>query len=157
MFATKQMASSTGTPHYSSARAGESILARIGNTPLLRLASIGREFEHVEICGKAEWFNPGGSVKDRPALGMIDAGLKSGALVPGKTVIDATSGNTGIAYAMIGAALGYPVMLCLPDSASEERKRILTAYGATLEITPGDEATDGAIRRVREMVAADPE
>ena len=157
MFATKQMASSTGTPHYSSARAGESILARIGNTPLLRLASIGREFEHVEICGKAEWFNPGGSVKDRPALGMIDAGLKSGALVPGKTIIDATSGNTGIAYAMIGAALGYPVTLCLPNSASEERKRILTAYGATLEITPGDEATDGAIRRVHEMVAADPE
>src|ERR1700688_5281430 len=156
MFATKQMASST-TPHYSSARAGESILARIGNTPLLRLASIGREFAHVEICGKAEWFNPGGSVKDRPALGMIDAGLKSGALVAGKTIIDATSGNTGIAYAMIGAALGYPVALCLPNSASDERKRILTAYGAELEITPGDEATDGAIRRVHEMVAADPE
>ena len=89
-------------------------------------------------------------MKDRPALGMIDAGLKSGALVPGKTIIDATSGNTGIAYAMIGAALGYPVTLCLPNSASEERKRILVAYGAALEITPGDEATDSAIRRVRE-------
>jgi cysteine synthase B len=109
------------------------------------------------LCGKAEWFNPGGSVKDRPALSMIDAGLKSGALVPGKTIIDATSGNTGIAYAMIGAALGYPVTLCLPDSASHERKRILTAYGAQLEITPGDQATDGAIRRVQEMVAAEPQ
>src|ERR1700680_2997991 len=159
MFATKRMASTstTGKTKFSSARAGESILARIGNTPLLRLASIGREFENAEICGKAEWFNPGGSVKDRPALGMIDAGLKSGALVPGKTIIDATSGNTGIAYAMIGAALGYPVTLCLPDSASHERKRMLTAYGAELVMTPGDEATDGAIRRVHEMVAADPE
>ena len=157
MFAAKQMASTTSKTQFSSAPAGESILARIGNTPLLRLASIGHEFEHVEICGKAEWFNPGGSVKDRPALGMIDAGLNSGALVPGKTIIDATSGNTGIAYAMIGAALGYPVTLCLPDSASHERKRMLVAYGAELVITPGDEATDGAIRRVHEMVAADPE
>src|SRR6202048_5118544 len=157
MFAAKQMASTTGKTQFSYARVGESILARIGNTPLLRLASIGHEFQNVEICGKAEWFNPGGSVKDRPALGMIDAGLKSGALVPGKTIIDATSGNTGIAYAMIGAALGYPVTLCLPDSASHERKRILAAYGAKLEITPGDQATDGAIRRVQQMVKADPE
>ena len=141
----------------SSSRSGESILARIGNTPLLRLASIGREYANVEICGKAEWFNPGGSVKDRPALSMIDAGLKSRKLMPGKTIIDATSGNTGIAYAMIGAALGYPVTLCLPDSASEERKRILRAYGATLEITPGDEATDGAIRRVQRIVVESPE
>src|ERR1700724_2367223 len=157
MLAAKQMASPTGTPQYSSARAGESILARIGNTPLLRLASIGREFAHVEICGKAEWFNPGGSVKDRPALGMIDAGLKSGALVPGKTIIDATSGNTGIADAMIGAALGYSVTLCLPDSASHERKRILAAFGAEMIMTPGDEGTDGAIRRVQKIVAVDPD
>src|SRR6202051_1508153 len=127
MFAAKKMASSIGKTQFSYARVGESILARIGNTPLLRLASIGREFEHVEICGKAEWFNPGGSVKDRPALGMIDAGLKSGALVPGKTLIDATSGNTGIAYAMSGAGRGYAVTLCLPNSASDERERILTA------------------------------
>jgi S-sulfo-L-cysteine synthase (O-acetyl-L-serine-dependent) len=149
------MAPNTGnTPR---ARVGESILARIGNTPLLRLASIGREFEHVEICGKAEWFNPGGSVKDRPALSMIDAGLKRGKLTPGKTIIDATSGNTGIAYAMIGAALGYPVTLCLPDSASHERQRMLAAYGAELLMTPGDEATDGAIRRVQQIVTADPE
>src|SRR6202011_5950288 len=157
MFAAKQMASTTGKTQFSYARVGESILARIGNTPLLRLVSIGHEFQNVEICGKAEWFNPGGSVKDRPALGMIDAGLKSGALVPGKTIIDATSGNTGIAYAMIGAALGYPVTLCLPDSASHERKRILAAFGAELIITPGDEGTDGAIRRVQEIVAANPE
>ena len=157
MLAAKQMASTTGKTQFSHARVGESILARIGNTPLLRLVSIGHEFQNVEICGKAEWFNPGGSVKDRPALGMIDAGLKSGALVAGKTIIDATSGNTGIAYAMIGAALGYPVTLCLPDSASHERKRMLIAYGAELVMTPGDEATDGAIRRVHKIVAADPE
>jgi cysteine synthase B len=155
MSASSPIAPNTGnTPR---ARVGESILARIGNTPLLRLASIGREFEHVEICGKAEWFNPGGSVKDRPALSMIDAGLKRGKLIPGKTIIDATSGNTGIAYAMIGAALGYPVTLCLPDSASHERKRMLAAYGAELVMTPGDEATDGAIRCVQQMVTADPE
>jgi cysteine synthase B len=134
-------------------RAQHSLLDQIGNTPLLRLASIGREFPTVEFYAKAEWFNPGGSVKDRPALGMIVAGLTSGLLQPGKTIIDATSGNTGIAYAMIGAALGYPVKLCLPESASHERKRILTAYGAELVITPGDQGTDGAIRRVREIVA----
>jgi cysteine synthase B len=148
------------TPSESTAqqdRAGESLLERIGNTPLLRLERVGHEFPNVEFCAKAEWFNPGGSVKDRPALSMIQAGLASGALRPGKTIIDATSGNTGIAYAMIAAALGYPVKLCLPDSASPERKRILTAYGAELVITPGDEGTDGAIRRVQKIVAADPE
>lgn len=131
----------------------QSLLDQIGNTPLVRLANIGREFPNIEIHAKAEWFNPGGSVKDRPALSMIEAGLASGSLTPGKTIIDATSGNTGIAYAMIGAALGYRVKLCLPDSASEERKRILRAYGAELVITPGDLGTDGAIRRVREIVA----
>src|ERR1700745_3553226 len=136
---------------------GQSVLERIGNTPLLRLARVGREFPNVEFAAKAEWFNPGGSVKDRPALNMIQAGLASGALKPGKTIIDATSGNTGIAYAMIGAAMGYPVKLCLPDSASHERKRILAAYGAELVITPGDEGTDGAIRRVHEIVAAEPD
>src|ERR1700738_306153 len=137
--------------------AGRSVLDCIGNTPLLRLERIGREFPNVEFAAKAEWFNPGGSVKDRPALSMIQAGLASGALTPGKTIIDATSGNTGIAYAMVGAALGYPVKLCLPDSASQERKRILAAFGAELVITPGDEATDGAIRRVQKIVAAEPQ
>src|SRR5690348_14244340 len=92
---------STGQPD----RAGESLLDRIGNTPLLRLSRAGQEFPNVEFCAKAEWFNPGGSVKDRPALSMIQDGLASGALQSGKTIIDATSGNTGIAYAMIGAGL----------------------------------------------------
>jgi S-sulfo-L-cysteine synthase (O-acetyl-L-serine-dependent) len=136
---------------------GKSVLESIGNTPLLRLERVGRKFANAEFYGKAEWANPGGSVKDRPALSMIQAGLASGALRAGKTIIDATSGNTGIAYAMIGAALGYPVKLCLPDSASHERKRILTAFGAELVITPGDEGTDGAIRRVQKLVAEDPE
>lgn len=131
-------------------------MERIGNTPLLRLERVGREFAPVEFYAKAEWYNPGGSVKDRPALGMIRAGEQSGALYPGKTILDATSGNTGIAYAMLGAALGYAVKLCLPESASEERKRILHAYGAELVITPGDEGSDGAIRRVRELYASDP-
>jgi S-sulfo-L-cysteine synthase (O-acetyl-L-serine-dependent) len=140
-----------------STRVRHSLLDQIGNTPLLHLANIGREFPNVEFYAKAEWFNPGGSVKDRPALSMIEAGLAGGLLGPGKTIIDATSGNTGIAYAMIGAVLGYPVKLCLPDSASRERKRILTAYGADLDLTPGEEATDGAIRRVREIVAKNPD
>lgn len=135
----------------------ESLLDRIGNTPLLRFERIGHEFPDARFHAKAEWFNPGGSVKDRPALSMIQAGLATGALRSGKTIIDATSGNTGIAYAMIGAALGYRVKLCLPASASPERKRILRALGAELVITPGDEATDGAIRRVHEIVAADPQ
>src|SRR5437867_11031706 len=137
--------------------AGQSVLERIGNTPLLRLSFVGRDFPNVEFLAKAEWFNPGGSVKDRPALSMIQAGLEARELRAGKTIIDATSGNTGIAYAMIGAAMGYPVKLCLPDSASHERKRILGAFGAELVITAGDEGTDGAIRKVHEIVGADPE
>jgi cysteine synthase B len=137
--------------------AGRSVLDFIGNTPLLRLERIGKDFPNVEFAAKAEWFNPGGSVKDRPALNMIQSGLASGQLTPGKRIIDATSGNTGIAYAMVGAALGYGVTLCLPDSASHERKKILGAFGAELVITPGDEGTDGAIRKVKEMVAANPE
>jgi S-sulfo-L-cysteine synthase (O-acetyl-L-serine-dependent) len=149
-------AAPAGTPATSS-QVGKSGLDCIGNTPLLRLDRIGRDFPNVEFSAKAEWFNPGGSVKDRPALSMIQAGLASGALRAGKRIIDATSGNTGIAYAMIGAALGYGVTLCLPDSASHERKKILGAFGAELVITPGDEGTDGAIRRVKEMVAADAE
>ena len=133
------------------------LVERIGNTPLLRLERVGREFAPVEFYAKAEWYNPGGSVKDRPALSMIRAGELSGALRPGKTILDATSGNTGIAYAMLGAALGYAVKLCLPASASEERKRILHAFGAEMVITPGDEGSDGAIRRVRELYAFAPD
>jgi S-sulfo-L-cysteine synthase (O-acetyl-L-serine-dependent) len=148
----------TGTtwPFASGEAAGQSVLERIGNTPLLRLERVP-DLPHVEISAKAEWFNPGGSVKDRPAFSMVQAGLASGALRPGKTILDATSGNTGIAYAMIGAALGYRVKLYLPESASEERKRVLEAYGAELVMTPGDEGTDGAIRRVRELAGAERE
>src|SRR5712664_1650432 len=138
-------------------RVGDALLDRIGNTPLLRLQRVGQEFPNIEFCAKAEWFNPGGRRNIKTKLSMIQAGLASGALRPGKTIIDATSGNTGIAYAMIGAAMGYPVALCLPDSASHERKRILAAFGAEMITTPGDEGTDGAIRRVQKIVAADPD
>ena len=134
-----------------------SLLERIGWTPLLRLERVGREFPNVEFLAKAEWFNPGGSVKDRAALAMIQEGERSGQLTPGKTILDATSGNTGIAYAMIGAVKGYRVKLCVPESASPERKRILAAYGAELIWTPAGDGSDGAIRRVREIYAADPD
>jgi len=146
---SKEGATSTGA-------LGKSLLDCIGNTPLLRLQRIGPNFPNVEFYGKAEWLNPGGSVKDRPALEMIREAERSGALKPGQTILDATSGNTGIAYAMIAAALGYRVKLCLPSSASEERKKILTAFGAELVITPGDEGSDGAIIRAREIIAAEP-
>ena len=137
--------------------AGEQLLDRIGNTPLIRLSRLGAEWPNVEICAKAEWFNPGGSVKDRAAYSMIREGERTGTLRPGKVILDATSGNTGIAYAMIGAALGYRVKLCLPSSASPERKQILGAYGVEIVYTPGDEGTDGAIRRVRDIYHSDPE
>jgi S-sulfo-L-cysteine synthase (O-acetyl-L-serine-dependent) len=136
---------------------GQQLVERIGNTPLIRLARVGSEWPNVEICAKAEWFNPGGSVKDRAAYAMIREGERTGQLRPGKVILDATSGNTGIAYAMIGAALGYRVKLCLPSSASPERKQILQAYGVEIVYTPGDEGTDGAIRRVREIYQSDPE
>jgi cysteine synthase B len=156
MATTERASAKVGAPAALEA-VGQSLLERIGNTPLLHLKRIGSEFPNIQFFAKAEWFNPGGSVKDRPALSMIQAGLASGELSPGKTIVDATSGNTGIAYAMIGAALGYPVKLFLPHSASHERKRILAAYGAELVMTPGDEGTDGAIRRVREAVVQNPD
>jgi cysteine synthase B len=140
-------------------RTGESsghVLDRIGWTPLVRLDRATRDFPHVEILAKAEWFNPGGSVKDRAAYAMVLDAERTGRLTPGKTILDATSGNTGIAFAMIGAAKGYPVRLCVPVSASRERKRILAAYGAQIDWTPADEGSDGAIRRAREIYAADP-
>lgn len=139
------------------ARLGQSLLDRIGNTPLIGFARTGKEFPNVTFLAKAEWFNPGGSVKDRAAYSMIRDGERRGALRPGKVILDATSGNTGIAYAMIGAALGYRVKLCLPTSASPERKQILKAYGVEIVFTPGDEGTDGAIRLVREIYNADPD
>lgn len=135
--------------------ASASLLDLIGNTPLIKLQHLV-ENPRVEIYGKAEWANPGGSVKDRPALRMIREGERSGALTRDKTIIDATSGNTGIAYAMIGAALGYRVKLGLPRNAGEERKRILRAYGAELVLTDPLSGSDGAIRVVREIVEADP-
>jgi cysteine synthase B len=132
------------------------IIGNIGHTPLLRLQKIAADLPDIEIYAKAEYFNPGGSVKDRPALNMILEGEKSGKLTPDKILIDSTSGNTGIAYAMIGAARGYKIKLCLPMNASHERKRILKAYGAELVLTPADEGSDGAIRRVRDIYEAEP-
>src|ERR1700692_4911163 len=135
---------------------GRNVLDCIGNTPLLRLERLVPSLPNAEFYGKAEWFNPGGSVKDRPALEMIRDAERTGKLKPGQTILDATSGNTGIAYAMIASALGYRVKLCLPTSASEERKKILKAFGAELVFTPGDEGSDGAILRAREIIAAEP-
>ena len=138
-------------------RVGTKVTDLVGNTPLLELASVSAEVSDVRILGKAEWYNPGGSVKDRPALWMIRDGESSGALTPGKTILDATSGNTGIAYAWIGAALGYKVELCMPANASEERKQILRAYGVEFVLTDPGEGSDGAIREVRRLYAEDPE
>ncbi len=132
-----------------------SLLDLIGNTPLLQLQNISAN-PRVAVYAKAEWFNPGGSVKDRAALNMILEGERSGQLTPDKTLVDATSGNTGIAYAMICAARGYKVKLFLPKNASEERKRTLQAYGAELVYTDPLAGTDGAIIAVREVVAAHP-
>ncbi len=134
-----------------------SVLSMIGRTPLVRLRRFERQTPGVELYAKAEWQNPGGSVKDRAAARMIVDAEADGRLRPGKTITDATSGNTGIAYAMIGAARGYAVKLCLPENASPERKLILRAFGAELVLTSPLEGTDGAIREVRRMVAADPD
>ncbi len=134
-----------------------SVLDLIGRTPLVRLRHFERETPGVELYAKAEWQNPGGSVKDRAAARMIADGEASGALVTGLTIVDATSGNTGIAYAMIGASRGYPVKLYVPDNASPERKLILRAFGAELVLTDPLEGTDGAIREVRKTVAAEPQ
>lgn len=135
----------------------ESILSRIGRTPLFRLERVDRAFPHVSIYAKAEWLNPGGSVKDRPALRMILAAEAQGRLRPGMTILDATSGNTGIGYAMIGAARGYRVRLTLPSNASPERIRILQAYGAEVTLTDPALGTDGSILEARKIAAAEPE
>ncbi len=139
-----------------SASVSPSIVDLVGDTPLIRLRRIEREVPGVELYAKAEWINPGGSVKDRPALRMIQEGLASGQLAPGRVILDATSGNTGIAYAMMGAALGYKVELCLPENVTPERKRILRAYGAGLIFTDPLEGSDGAIRMAQKMNAAEP-
>jgi S-sulfo-L-cysteine synthase (O-acetyl-L-serine-dependent) len=138
---------------------GESLLSRIGNTPLVplhRLAAIEGVSPLVPIFAKAEWFNPGGSVKDRPALNMIVEGERSGLLEPGKVILEATSGNTGIGLAMIAAAKGYQVELVMPENVSVERKGILQAYGATLVLTDPLEGIDEAIRETQRRFEADP-
>jgi S-sulfo-L-cysteine synthase (O-acetyl-L-serine-dependent) len=135
----------------------DSLLSTIGNTPLIRLEKVSRAYPGIEILGKAEFFNPGGSVKDRPALSMILDGERSGKLSDSRIILDATSGNTGIAYAMIGAVRGYRVKLCLPANASIERKRILKAYGAEMVFSDAGEGSDGAIRLCREIYNRDPE
>ena len=134
-----------------------SILNQIGHTPLIRLRRIEEDVPGVTLYAKAEWLNPGGSVKDRPAARMICEGLQRGELTPGRRILDATSGNTGIAYAMIGAALGYGVTLCVPTNVTPERKRILRTYGAELIFTDPLEGSDGAIREARRLFADDPE
>lgn len=139
-------------------RQGAGWLDFIGNTPLVRLRRVTADLpSEVRVFGKAEMKNPGGSVKDRAGLAMIQDALSRGLLTPEKTILDATSGNTGIAFAMIGAALGYRVELCMPGNASMERKRILHAYGATVVSTDAAEGADGAIREARQRFAAEPE
>lgn len=139
---------STGTP---------GITRLVGNTPLLRVRLFEREFPRVEVYAKAEWFNPGGSVKDRAALAMIEDGERRGALTRDKTLIDSTSGNTGIAYALVGSAKGYRVKLVMPGNVSAERKALVTAYGAEIVYSDAGEGSDGAIRMVREIVSSSPD
>ncbi|MCS3704456.1 PLP-dependent cysteine synthase family protein [Salinibacter ruber] len=153
------MSTAPASPSASTAApAASSLVDDIGRTPLLRLGRVADDLpDSVAVYGKAEHLNPGGSVKDRPALRMIEAGLDAGAFRPEQTLIDATSGNTGIAYAMIGAAKGLDVALALPENASAERKKVLRAYGAELILTDPMAGTDGAQRRVKEIVDAHPD
>lgn len=139
---------------------GDTIASRIGNTPLLplhKVAAAGGVAPNVVIYAKAEWFNASGSVKARPALAMIEDGERRGLLTPDKTIIDATSGNTGIALAMLGTARGYKVLLVMPANVSDERKQILTAYGAELVLTDPIEGIDLSIKTARQMAEADPD
>ena len=136
---------------------GTSVVDLIGHTPLLRLRKFERDCPGVEVYAKAEWQNPGGSVKDRPAARMIAEGERKGTLTPDKVILDATSGNTGIAYAMIGAARGYRVRLCVPSNVTPERKQILGTYGAELIYTDPMDGSDGAIREARRLYAEAPD
>jgi cysteine synthase B len=138
------------------AQLGSSLPERIGNTPLVRLDQVVCGLKGITLLGKAEWANPGGSVKDRAAVSIVADARARGLLVPGKTLLDATSGNTGIAFAMLGAALGFPVHLAMPANVSPERKRILHAFGAQIDWTDPDKGSDGAIRRARELAGNDP-
>ena len=155
--APRASAADRAAPRLSPPRAG-SVLDLVGGTPLLDVTAMGPALAPgVRLYAKLEGCNPGGSVKDRAALWMMRHGLATGALRPGKTVVDSTSGNTGIALAMIGAALGYPVTLVMPENVSRERKRIIHAYGARVVFSSGMEGSDGAILRCRALVADDPE
>jgi cysteine synthase B len=136
---------------------GTSLLQRIGNTPLVRLEWLTADLPGIQILGKAEWANPGGSVKDRAASAIVADAQRRGLLSDGRGLLDATSGNTGIAYAMLGAALGFPVTLCMPSNVSPERKRYLAAYGAQVIWTNPADGSDGAIRKARELSAAEPD
>jgi S-sulfo-L-cysteine synthase (O-acetyl-L-serine-dependent) len=136
---------------------GTALLERIGNTPLVRLERITEHLPGIQILGKAEWANPGGSVKDRAASAIVADAQQRGLLGPGRHLLDATSGNTGIAYAMLGAAMGFPVTLCVPSNVSLERKRILNAYGAEVIWTDPADGSDGAIRKARELAANEPD
>jgi cysteine synthase B len=136
---------------------GVNLAQRIGGTPLLRIESIADAVRGVQVLAKAEWTNPGGSVKDRAASNIVSEALRTGKLGAGKTLLDSTSGNTGIAYAMLGAAYGIPVTLCMPSNVSRERKRILQSYGATIIYTDPGEGSDGAIHKAHEIAAAEPE
>ncbi len=140
---------------------GSTILERIGNTPLVRLDRLTDHLPGIQIVGKAEWANPGGSVKDRAASSIVVDAMKRGLLhgngKDGRGLLDATSGNTGIAYAMLGAAMRFPVTLCMPSNVSEERKRYLRAYGANVVWTNPGDGSDGAIRKAREMAANEPD
>ena len=138
-------------------RPESSVLAHVGNTPLIRVASVTKDLDGIEIYAKGEYFNPAGSVKDRPALNMILDGERTGKLSGDRVLLDATSGNTGIAYSMIGAVKGFKVRLCLPENASVERKRVMAAYGAELIFTDPAESSDGAIRECRRIYEADPD
>jgi len=133
------------------------VLAQIGNTPLLPLDALTRDLPSVKLLGKAEWYNPGGSVKDRAAARTVAEARRAGKLTPGKILLDSTSGNTGIAYAMLGAALGFPVTLCVPENVSPERKRILQAYGANIIYTDPAEGSDGAIKMARQFAERHPD
>lgn len=135
---------------------GTTLLDRIGNTPLARIERLIAHLPGIRLLAKAEWINPGGSVKDRAAASIVLKALQEEQLCPGRRLLDATSGNTGIAYAMLGAALAFPVTLCMPSNVSPERKRILQAYGAEIVWTDPAEGSDGAIRKAREL-AADPQ
>ena len=147
----------TTHPEIATSLLGSTLIDRIGNTPLVRLDEVTRDLPGIQILGKAEWANPGGSIKDRAASSIVLDAQRLGFLSAKRGLLDATSGNTGIAYAMLGAAMGFPVTLCMPSNVSQERKQYLAAYGATIVWTDPADGSDGAIRKARELTAAEPD